>query len=210
VIDARKDRSGATSDLRKRSIIDIAVTVFMRRGYAGASTREIAEECRLKQGHLYYYFPAKRDILYAIVTELHDSFLDGIDHWSVNADEDPVNRLRATLTGHVSLLCQKYEETFVSYENFRFLESDLRTNIVRKRQRYERRLHEMIEACGPRVLSIPGSVVTKAVLGVVNWPYQWYSPSGSTPVSSLAEWLAELGISTLGLAEKGGYIYPQV
>lgn len=200
--DGRTDRSGAASDLRRRSIISAAVTVFTQRGYAGSSTREIATECGLKQGHLYYYYPAKEEILYAIVTELHDSFLEGMDRWIENADDEPVNKMRAVLNGHVTLLCEKYHETFVSYENYRFLEAGHRTIIVEKRQEYERRLNAMIDECGPRVLAIPGGVVTKAVLGVVNWPYQWYSPKGSTSVNSLAQWLSDLGISTLGLANE--------
>jgi AcrR family transcriptional regulator len=206
VIDARTDRSGVTSDGRRQSIIDAAVTVFAEHGYAGASTREIAEGCQLKQGHLYYYFPAKQDILYTIVAELHDSFLDGMVTWKANAPEAPVDVLRAVLTGHVSLLCRRNRETFVSYENFRFLRTDLRSEIVKKRLVYELRLRDLIDTCGARALDVPGEMVTKAVLGVVNWPYQWYAPDGPTPVSSLASWLADLCISTLGLIGDGGTV----
>jgi TetR/AcrR family transcriptional regulator, cholesterol catabolism regulator len=199
VIDARTDRTGVATLLRRRSILQGAVTAFALHGYAGASTREIAEQCRLKQGHVYYYFPAKQDILYTIVSELHDSFIRGIRTWENQDFSDPVEKLRAVLVGHVLLLCQRHQETFVSYENFRFLEPRLRLAIIRKRRTYERRLLGLVEACGPRSNSVPTEVITKAILGIVNWPYQWYSPGGQATPDSLALWLADIGVSALGL-----------
>jgi hypothetical protein len=68
------------------------------------------------------YYPAKEEIPYAIVAELHDSFLEGMDWWIEISDDDPVHKTRAVLKGRVTILREKYHETVVSYENCRFLE----------------------------------------------------------------------------------------
>ena len=47
-------------------ILDAAERVFAARGYAGATTREIAAAARIRKRMLFYYFPSK-DLLYRAV-----------------------------------------------------------------------------------------------------------------------------------------------
>jgi TetR/AcrR family transcriptional regulator len=49
-------------------ILDAAERVFAERGYAGATTREIALAARIHKRMLFYYFPTK-DVLYRAVLE---------------------------------------------------------------------------------------------------------------------------------------------
>jgi AcrR family transcriptional regulator len=57
---------------RKR-VIEAALQVFARVGFAGASVRTIAAEAGIEQGHLTYYFPSKmalwRGVIEAFATE---------------------------------------------------------------------------------------------------------------------------------------------
>jgi len=60
--------SDAPSPLRSR-ILDAAFTAFMRSGYEGASTAEIARLAKVSKRDLYALFPAKQAMLAACVTE---------------------------------------------------------------------------------------------------------------------------------------------
>ena len=51
---------------RYREVLDAAATVFAEKGYAGASTRDIADRLGIRQASLYYYFPSKEAALAAI------------------------------------------------------------------------------------------------------------------------------------------------
>jgi len=51
---------------RYREVLDVAATVFAEKGYAGASTRDIADRLGIRQASLYYYFPSKEAALAAI------------------------------------------------------------------------------------------------------------------------------------------------
>ena len=51
---------------RYREVLDAAAAVFAEKGYAGASTRDIAERLGVRQASLYYYFPSKESALGAI------------------------------------------------------------------------------------------------------------------------------------------------
>lgn len=51
---------------RYREVLDAAAVVFAEKGYAGASTRDIADRLGVRQASLYYYFPSKERALGAI------------------------------------------------------------------------------------------------------------------------------------------------
>jgi AcrR family transcriptional regulator len=54
---------------RRAEILAAAAQVFAQKGYAGATTREIAEAADVAEGTLYNYFGGKREILLAIAGE---------------------------------------------------------------------------------------------------------------------------------------------
>jgi AcrR family transcriptional regulator len=54
---------------RQRQIIDAAFDVFSRKGFAEATTHEIAKEAGVAVGTIYKYFQNKRDLLVAVVTD---------------------------------------------------------------------------------------------------------------------------------------------
>jgi AcrR family transcriptional regulator len=54
---------------RRGRILAAAAQVFAQQGYAGATTRDIAEAADLAEGTLYNYFGGKREILLAIARE---------------------------------------------------------------------------------------------------------------------------------------------
>jgi AcrR family transcriptional regulator len=55
---------------RQRQIIDAAFDVFSRKGFAEATTHEIAKEAGVAVGTIYKYFQNKRDLLVAVVTDI--------------------------------------------------------------------------------------------------------------------------------------------
>lgn len=66
------------SDIRER-LIRAARKQFLLRGVDGASLRAIAAEAGTNIGMVYYYFPAKDDLFSAIVDEVYDALLHGLE-----------------------------------------------------------------------------------------------------------------------------------
>jgi hypothetical protein len=64
--------------------------------------------------------------------------------------------------------------------------------IVAKRDAYEVRLGALIDACRPAgtIADEPTTLLTKVVSGILNWPYHWYSPSGSLSVADVTQLVA--------------------
>src|SRR6266567_6614945 len=88
---------------RYREVLDAAASVFVKKSYAGASTRDIAERLSVRQASLYYYFPSKEAAL-AAICEL------GVKDFIVNLRgilEQPIDttaKLRAAIANHLSPL----------------------------------------------------------------------------------------------------------
>ena len=62
---SRRDRR---IERRQEEILQAAASVFAAKGYAQATTREIAAAADIAEGSLYNYFASKRDILVAIIS----------------------------------------------------------------------------------------------------------------------------------------------
>ena len=63
---SREDRKQRITRERQEQIMEAALNVFSRRGYAGATMPEIAREAGVAVGTIYNYFPSKRELLVAI------------------------------------------------------------------------------------------------------------------------------------------------
>jgi AcrR family transcriptional regulator len=184
---------------RRRAIINAAIALFAKHGYEGTSIREIADLAGMNKGNLYYYFPAKDDLLFAIVDDLHNEFNRQFQQWAM-AGATPQDRLRSVLRGHAALVCQTYQQTRITYENFRFLSEARRMLVIEKRDLYEqgmaRVIAECLEATAP-VLPSDLGLQTRAVLGMLNWIYEWYSPTGRASQEDVARKIAEMALRSL-------------
>jgi AcrR family transcriptional regulator len=67
---APSGEAGVSATTRER-ILDVALDLFARKGYAETSLREIAAELGFSKAALYYHFESKQDILLALHRRLH-------------------------------------------------------------------------------------------------------------------------------------------
>lgn len=65
----RASGAAASREDARQAVLDAAAELFTTTGYTATSTRAIAERAGLRQASLYYHFPAKEDILAALLAE---------------------------------------------------------------------------------------------------------------------------------------------
>ncbi len=56
---------------RRQQLLDAALDLFCKNGYAGTSTRSIAEAAGVAEGLVFHYFPSKQALLLAVAAEQH-------------------------------------------------------------------------------------------------------------------------------------------
>ncbi len=62
----------------RERILDVALDLFIEKGFDGTSLREIAEKLGFTKAALYYHYASKDDILMALHMRMHDVGRDGI------------------------------------------------------------------------------------------------------------------------------------
>ena len=70
----------------RERILDVALDLFIEKGYDRTSLREIAEPLGFSKAALYYHFASKEDILMALHLRLHEF---GLDALSQLGDQEP-------------------------------------------------------------------------------------------------------------------------
>ena len=114
----------------REKILVASATLFTEQGYAGTSTRDIAEVVGITQPGLYRHFPAKVDIYIALAQEILLPWLD-IAKQAQELEQPPVRRL-VWLMNEVCWSCVEspYEFAFlltnatITDEKFKFTSTD--------------------------------------------------------------------------------------
>ena len=71
--DKTEERRKRRAAARRNQILDAAAEVFAEKGFARATTKEIADRADVSEGTIYNYFQAKEDLLIDIVGRLAES-----------------------------------------------------------------------------------------------------------------------------------------
>ncbi len=66
----------------RERILDVALDLFIEKGFDKTSLREIAEQLGVTKAALYYHFASKEDILMALHLRLHEFGLDALNELS--------------------------------------------------------------------------------------------------------------------------------
>lgn len=86
----RPRHTSVASTLSPRDqVLDAAGRLFVTRGFAATSTREIAEKVGIRQASLYYYFAGKDEILAALLERTLRPTLDQVDQILALTTDDP-------------------------------------------------------------------------------------------------------------------------
>ena len=57
---------------RREQLLDAAGTLFMKKGYLGTTTEEVARKAGLTKGGLYFHFKNKEELLFELVKQMHE------------------------------------------------------------------------------------------------------------------------------------------
>ena len=186
---ARQDRPS-----RQAQILETAARIFCEKGFDKASMGDISSALGLTKAGVYHHIRSKEEPLYAIMSYGMDLFERNVLD-RVTPIEDPLERLRATLRGHVLLVTrERPKEITVILHESNALKGRYRERIDARKRRYVRFLQktfrEVVRSGAARRVD-PG-VAAFAMLGMINWIYQWYRPGGRLGDEELADALTDL------------------
>jgi AcrR family transcriptional regulator len=182
---------GRRRDRQRGAILRAAARLFRDRGFADTGMRDIAAAADISAANLYHYFNGKDELLFYCQDVALDRMLDAISS-ARKADATAAGRLRLILTAHMRTLLDDIEGA-TAHLHTESLPPKLRAALVRKRDRYEQALRRVI-AEGMRTGELAGmepAMVTRAMLGAMNWTVTWFRPDGSASADAVGEAISQ-------------------
>ena len=98
---------------RVNRILDVAEVIFIEKGYAATTTREIATQAEISIGSLYQFFPDKVAILQALAERYSDLLNQRLQSF------DTVEMTQISLDNYVKRIVEGIEQFFVEYPGYR-------------------------------------------------------------------------------------------
>ena len=185
----RRDRA-----TRRAQILETAARIFCEKGFDKASMEDIASATGLTKAGLYHHIGSKEELLYAIMAYGMDLFESRVLQ-RVRKIRDPLERLKATIHGHVLVVTRdRPKEVTVILHESNALKGDWKEKIDVRKRRYihflESTVRDLTRAGVAR--DVDPAVAAFALLGMINWIYQWYRPGGRLGDTQLADALTEV------------------
>ncbi|HLV87217.1 MAG TPA: TetR/AcrR family transcriptional regulator [Candidatus Sulfotelmatobacter sp.] len=179
----------------RQEILRTAARLFQQRGYDATSMNDVAAALKLSKGGLYHHFQGKDEILFEIMNHAMEITQERV-LGPVRGIADPEERLRALIRRHMEVVLspQDREITVMLHENHP-LPPGLRRRINSRKKEYVHFVEDLI-ADVQRARHAKGSVSPRAaafaLLGMINWIYQWYKPEGPLQAPNLIPQFTEL------------------
>lgn len=177
-----------TTDSRQ-DILHTAARLFQQRGYDATSMNDVAAALKLSKGGLYHHFQSKDEILFNLMDHAMDITQQRVID-PVRGIADPEQRLRMLIRLHIEVVLsvRDREITVMLHENHP-LPPALRRRINSRKKDYvhfmENLIAEVQRARQSKGIVSPRAAVF-ALLGMINWIYQWYKPEGTLQGEQLA------------------------
>lgn len=195
-----------TRTARESEILDAAAAVFHKKGYSAATIQDIADTVGILKGSLYYYINSKEDLLFEV---LRDAYHLSRRHLAEaqQVEGDALAKLRAFIEMHVRSNIANRIKIGVYFHDFRSLTPERRQEFMGEHDAHEEYVRSLI-AQGQRDglidVAVPVGMTALALMGMMNWVYQWYRPDedGGVSPKELASAFADLAL--LGLGQRGG------
>jgi len=179
----------------RQEILRTAARLFQQRGYDATSMNDVAAALRLSKGGLYHHFQSKDEILYEIMNHAMEITQERVLN-PVRGIADPEERLRALIRLHIEVVLspRDREITVMLHENHP-LPPALRKRINIRKKDYVHFLENlMAEAQQSRHAKgkVSPRAAAFALLGMINWIYQWYKPEGELQAQNLIPQFTDL------------------
>jgi len=179
ISNGRSERAERKYVEKQRAILRAAAAAFRELGFQQTGMRDIASRAGLSAANLYYYFDSKDELLYFCQDHALDRMLAAVEEQR-RSDAPAPERLGAVIEAQIRCMLDELDGAAAHVE-VDALPKKLRTKIVNKRDRYERAVRGIVNAGvkAGELVAKDATLVTRAILGALNWTARWYRPEGS-------------------------------
>ncbi len=184
---------------RSDDVIEAAIRVFHKKGYASASIQDVADEVGMLKGSLYHYIDSKEDLLARIFEDSAGQFEEMLAEVG-RLEGPPVERLRLFARQCSLWYLQNIERVAIYVNEWEQLSGKRLKEVKRIRLAYEQQLGGLIgevKAAGEAPSDLDVNFATYFTIGALNGLPTWYRRRGADPAEAIADRYAEMIVATV-------------
>ncbi len=172
----------------REKIIASSLKLFSEKGFHGVSVQDLVNDSATSKGGFYHHFSSKDELLYVI----HDKFITYVLSEARAAKEKynrPMKQFHEILKSFVRVFDLYNEHITVFYQENKYLKQEYEEIIKQKRDEFKRIIYEVIndgQQSGDFRESLPSTITTMSILGMVNWTYKWYQQDGEKDIEQVS------------------------
>jgi len=192
---SRRLKPGENSTVER--LLEAAVALFSRQGYAATSTREVASLLGMQKASLYYHIQSKEDLLYFICKSALEKIRADVEAATQDIP-DPLERTRALIVAHVESMLRHKDEHATTLTEMYALSKDRLAQIVALREGYVDLVRSVLQdaqQAGALRKDIGGRYLTLGLLGLLNRVLVWYRRRGPMSPAQLGQLMAVIFLS---------------
>jgi AcrR family transcriptional regulator len=179
----------------KEKITEFSIQLFEKQGFSETSIQDIVDSIGVTKGTFYYYFSSKEELL----MDIHLGYIDEMLKLQLEIFEDPHKTCKEKLFEVVFMLIRKIKSQGSSakifFREMQNLNEERLAKIIPKRDQFRLNLEALIQDGinkGEFRPDLNAPIITFGILGMTNWSYQWFNPSGKASEKEVAETFVEM------------------
>src|SRR5579864_6917564 len=179
-------------DRRLAEILVHATEVFCKKGYEGASMRDLSRESGMSLAGLYYYFESKERLLYLIQKHTFTTIVQRLKT-RLEGVNDAEERIRIFILNHLEyFLANQAAMKVLSHEDDA-LKNGFASKVAAIKREYYRICVGLLEDLkNERDLQFSTRIAVLSLFGMMNWIYTWHNPRVDADAASIAREMGDV------------------
>jgi AcrR family transcriptional regulator len=189
----RRGRPGHSVD----SLLEVAVAVFIERGYEATSMDELAGRLGVTKSAIYHHVPSKVELLRLALDRALDALFAVTEERGATTGR-AIDRLEYVVRGSVRVLAA--ELPFVTLLLRVRGNSEVERTALHRRREFDRIVTGLVRAAeqeGDVRPDVEPAVTSRLLFGTVNSLTEWYRPDGDLTADDLADALVTITFAGL-------------
>ncbi|MDR5699440.1 TetR/AcrR family transcriptional regulator [Agromyces aerolatus] len=186
----------------RAQVLDVAVQLFIEKGYDATSVADLAERLGLTKSALYHHFESKEQLL-ALALDEALTGLEQVLEQPAAQTGSAASRLGHVIRGAVVVLIEKlpYVTLLLRVRG----NSPVEVAALERRRVFDHRVTEVVStAQAERLLrdDVDAAVATRLIFGMVNSLTEWYRPGGQVDAEAMAAIVLATAMDGMAAAER--------
>jgi AcrR family transcriptional regulator len=179
-------------DRRLAEILTHATDVFCKKGYEGASMRDLSRASGMSLAGLYYYFESKERLLFLIQKHTFSTILQHLKSRLAGIN-DSEQRIRIFILNHLEYFLANQAAMKVLSHESEVLKNGFATEVAAiKREYYRICISLLDELKRERGLQVSTRIAVLSLFGMMNWIYTWHNPRTDADAEQLAREMGDI------------------